>query len=120
MFDLEGRKLIVLTKEQSCQTTWTPDGQHVLWMETGGNGGTRVMTGRSDGSDRRLFMDLPGSYSHEYFPKLSNDGRWLIWGAAAEGHEHDRADYEVFLWQVGTPVEQTMRLTHHEGERPVA
>jgi hypothetical protein len=44
-------------------------------------------------------MDLPGAYSHEYFPKLSNDGRWLVWGAAAEGHEHDRADYEIFVWE---------------------
>ena len=44
-------------------------------------------------------MDLPGAYSHEYFPRVSNDGRWLVWGAAASGHEHDRADYEIFVWQ---------------------
>lgn len=115
VFDLEARALAVLTREQACQTTWAPDGQSLLWMETGGNGGTRVMTGRPDGSGRRVFMDLPGPYSHEYFPKLSNDGRWLAWGAAAEGHEHDRADYELFLWEVGTPVEQAVRLTHHPG-----
>jgi hypothetical protein len=84
-------------------------------METGGNGGTRVMSGEADGGGRRLFMDLPGPHSHEYFPKLSNDGRWLVWGAAAEGHEHDRADYEIFVWEFGAPSEQAVRLTHHPG-----
>ena len=60
-------------------------------------------------------MDLPGSYSHEYFPRVSSDGRWLVWGAAARGHEHDRADYEVFVWQIGQPVNEVVRLTHHPG-----
>ena len=61
------------------------------------------MIGDPEGSGRRVFMDLPGAYSHEYFPKLSNDGRWLVWGATAEGHEHDRADYEIFLGKSGPP-----------------
>ena len=38
-----------------------------------------------------------------------------IWGAAAEGHEHDRADYEIFVWRVGTPWEGATRLTYHTG-----
>jgi Tol biopolymer transport system component len=113
--ELGSRRLSVLTAEQACQTTWAPDGQRVLWIETGGSGGTRVMSGSPDGSDRRLLMDLPGAYSHEYFPKLSNDGHWLVWGAAAEGHEHDRADYEIFLWEIGRPWERVVRLTHHGG-----
>jgi dipeptidyl aminopeptidase/acylaminoacyl peptidase len=115
VFDPQARTVASLTREQACQTTWAPDGQSLLWMETGGNGGTRVMTGKPDGSGRRVFVDLPGAYSHEYFPKLSNDGRWLVWGASAEGHEHDRADYEIFVWEVGAPIEQAVRLTHHEG-----
>jgi dipeptidyl aminopeptidase/acylaminoacyl peptidase len=115
VLDLQTHDLAILTREQACETTWAPDGQSLLWVETGGNGGTRVMTGRPDGSGRRVFMDLPGPYSHEYFPKLSNEGRWLVWGAAAEGHEHDRADYEIFVWEVGSPVERALRLTFHEG-----
>ncbi len=115
VFDPAAGAGAILTREQACQTTWAPDGQSLLWMETGGNGGTRIMTGKPDGTGRRVFMDLPGAYSHEYFPKLSNDGRWLVWGAAAEGHEHDRADYEIFVWRVGTPVDTAVRLTHHEG-----
>jgi Tol biopolymer transport system component len=115
VLDLASRRLSVLTHEQACQTTWAPDDRRVLWVETGGAGGTRVMAASPDGSDRHVFMDLPGAYSHEYFPKLSGNGRWLVWGAAAEGHEHDRADYEIFLWEVGTPWERAVRLTHHAG-----
>jgi Tol biopolymer transport system component len=113
VLDLEARALAILTREQACQTTWAPDGRQVLWMETGGQGGTQIMSGSPDGTGRRTFMDLPGAYSHEYFPKLSNDGRWLVWGASATGHEHDRADYEIFLWRVGTPWDQAVRLTQH-------
>jgi Tol biopolymer transport system component len=115
VLDPAAHTLATLTTEQACETTWAPDGQSVVWMETGGNGGTRVMTGRADGTGRRVLVDLPGAYSHEYFPKLSNDGRWLVWGATAEGHEQDRADYEIFAWQIGTPIEQAVRLTHHAG-----
>ncbi len=115
VLDPDAHTLALLTREQACQTTWAPDGQSLLWMETGGNGGTQVMTGRPDGSGRRVFMDLPGPRSHEYFPKLSNDGRWLVWAATAEGHEHDRANYEIFVWEVGTPWETAVRLTHHPG-----
>jgi hypothetical protein len=115
VLDLTTRELAVLTREQACQPTWSRDGRLILWMETGGRGGTHIMASPSDERGRHVFMDLPGAYSHEYFPKLSNDGRWLTWGAAAEGHEHDRADYEIFVWEVGTPWESATRLTFHEG-----
>ncbi len=115
VFDLATRQLTLLTREQACQTTWAPDGRSVVWMETGGHGGTRVMTGQADGTGRHVFMDHPGAYGHSYFPKLSSDGRWLIWGAAAEGHEQDQADYEIFVWAVGAPWEQAVRLTYHPG-----
>ncbi len=115
VYQLGQRRLIPMTKEQACQIIWAPDGQTVAWIEVGGHGGTRIMAGQADGSGRRVLMDLPGAYAHHYFPKFSNDGRWLIWGAAAEGHEHDRADYEIFLWEIGTPWEQATRLTYHPG-----
>ena len=111
--DLGRSTLAILTREQACQTTWTPDGRGVVWIEAGGQGGTRVMTGTADGSERRVLMDLPGSRSHEYFPRLSNDGRWLVWAASADGHEHDRADYDIFVWEVGTPWGQAVRMTQH-------
>ena len=58
-------------------------------------------------------MDLPGRRSHEYFPRVSSDGKWLVWGATAKGHDHDIYDYELYLWQIGTPVKTAARLTYH-------
>jgi dipeptidyl aminopeptidase/acylaminoacyl peptidase len=115
VWDLETRAGTPVTRVQACQTTWAPDGERLLWIEAEGHGGTRVMFGRPDGRDRQVLIDLPGAMSHEYFPKLANDGRWLIWGASAGGHEHDRADYELFVWELGTPWDGAVRLTHHPG-----
>jgi Tol biopolymer transport system component len=114
VFDLQARTLTPLGPIRACQPSWAPDGQSLVWIEVEGQGGTRVMTGRPDGTDRRVLIDLPGSYSHEYFPKLSNDGHRLVWAASAGGHEHDRADYEIFVWEMGTPPEQAVRVTHHQ------
>lgn len=104
-----------LTDEQVCQTRWVPGTEDLLWVEPHGNGGTRIVRAAADASTREVFMDLPGDRSHEYFPNISDDGRWLVWGAAAEGHEHDRADYEIYVWQVGTPWEDAVRLTYYAG-----
>ncbi len=104
-----------LTQGQACQTTWVPGTHDLLWMDANGTGGTRIMRGPSDASSAEVFMDLPGPYSHEYFPILSDDGTWMVWGASTGGHEHDRADYEIFAWQVGQPWETAVRLTHYSG-----
>jgi dipeptidyl aminopeptidase/acylaminoacyl peptidase len=113
--DLGTRAITRLSPGQACQITWMPGSNDtLLWMEPEGNGGTQIVSG-GPGRPRQLFMDLPGSHSHEYFPRVSNDGRWLVWGAAASGHEHDRADYEIFVWPIGRPASEAIRLTHHEG-----
>jgi Tol biopolymer transport system component len=114
VIDLASHAVTRLSPGSACQVTWMPGSEALLWIESAGNGGTRVMTG-GPGRERGVFMDLPGAYSHEYFPRVSNDGRWLAWGAAARGHEHDRADYEIFVWQIGRPSSEIVRLTHHPG-----
>ena len=57
------------------------------------------------GGRAELWLDLPGELSHEYFPRQSADGRFLVFAASAGGreHEHDAGDYELFLWRVGDP-----------------
>lgn len=39
----------------------------------------------------------------------------MVWGATQRGHDHDIADYEIYLWQVGTPADSAVRLTFHSG-----
>ncbi len=96
-----------------CQITWVPSGQEVIWVDGGGNGGTQLLKSSILNPRQTIFMDLPGRYSHEYFPRLSPDGRWLVWAATAEGHEPDIVDYEIFLWKVGSPFSSTLRLTYN-------
>jgi hypothetical protein len=61
-------------------------------------------------------MDIPGRRSHEYFPKIDNSGKWMIWCATQYGHEHDIVDYEVFIWDVNTDKNKDpVRLTFHTG-----
>lgn len=95
----------------ACELTWFPDGERVAWIGGGGKGKTRVLTSPLTPVKISQLIDLPGDYSHEYFPRISPDGRWLIWGASAKGHEHDIADYELFLWPIGQPAKTAQRLT---------
>lgn len=106
-----------------CQINWTPDHSAIYWVHPTGNGGSRILKMPiTDGAppkdadvDDAEFMDLPGRRSHEYFPELSSDGKWLVWGITQRGHDHDTADYEIYLWEVGTPKEKAVRLTYNSG-----
>lgn len=107
-----------------CQIAWFPDGKRIYWMNPTGNGGSEVLsTDVKDGApvearprhaDLR-WVDLPGRRSHEYFPKVSADGKWLVWCATIYGHDHDIYDYEVFCWRISDPIEKAVRLTFHSG-----
>lgn len=112
--DLASRAFVRVSSGRACQLGWTPS-PGLVWVEPGGNGGTRIVSAGTSGAGQAVLMDLPGSRSHEYFPRISPDGVWLAWGAAARGHEHDRSDYEIFLWPIGRPVEEAVRLTHQPG-----
>jgi Tol biopolymer transport system component len=106
-----------------CQINWTPDQTGIYWVHPTGNGGSRILqmpiTAGAPPKDPSLddlqLMDLPGRRSHEYFPELSPDGKWLIWAATQRGHDHDTADYEIYLWQVGSSPDKAVRLTHNSG-----
>ena len=109
---------------EGCQINWSPAGGEVYWVHPTGNGGSRVLhmpikdgkAAKSDDDiDALTLIDIPGRRSHEYFPQLSADGHWLVWAATQRGHDHDIADYEIYLWQVGTPPEKAARLTWHSG-----
>lgn len=102
-----------LVSPSGCEATWRPDRREIVWVENGGRGGTRIMASPADRVQRTVFMDLPFSFSHEYFPRFSADGKWFIWGASEGEHEHDIADYEIYLWKVGRPWETAVRLTYN-------
>jgi Tol biopolymer transport system component len=109
---------------EGCQINWSPSGDEVYWVHPTGNGGSRVLhipikggkAAKSDDDiDALTLIDIPGRRSHEYFPQLSSDGKWLVWAATQRGHDHDIADYEIYLWEVGSTPEKAARLTWHSG-----
>ncbi|MGI9316692.1 MAG: hypothetical protein ACR2QW_05115, partial [bacterium] len=98
-----------------CELNWSSDGK---WLYQVGHGGRQeTMFYRIDPSTltAQPWLDLPGEFSHEYWPKDSNDGRFLVFGASRGDHEHDVADYELFLWPIDTALDNVIRLTFHSG-----
>lgn len=98
-----------------CQITWAPDGSFLYKVDHGGKQQNAIFRLDPATLKAQLWFDAPGAYSHEYFPKLDRTGRVLVYGASAGGHEHDTADYEIFLWPVDRPTGEVVRLTHHTG-----
>jgi len=99
-----------------CQVAFSPDRRSVYFVGHGGRQENALYT-LVPGDRSKLWLDLPGDLSHEYFPRQSADGRFLVFAASAGGrqHEHDASDYELFLWRSGDPAGQAVRLTHHTG-----
>jgi len=106
-----------------CQMTFFPNKHRVVRVNPTGNGGTELYAYDLDAAgkhgnlpaDQQKWIDLPGRRSHEYFPNISPDGKWLIWGATDRGHDHDIADYEVHLLRIGESADKAVRLTFHSG-----
>jgi len=119
---------IWFTSGGGCQFSFFPNSHKVVRVNQTGNGGTQIfafdlqpdgthgkISGNSiEGKDIRL-IDLPGRRSHEYFPRLSPKGDYLVWGATQFGHDHDLADYEILIWKLGEPWGNATRLTFHSG-----
>lgn len=98
-----------------CQLAFVPDGKWLVLVEGGGQMKNRICRVDREGRNLQTLIDMPLPWSHEYFPRVSNTGDLLVFGAAREGHEHDTADYEIFLWRLGTPPAQAARLSFHTG-----
>jgi hypothetical protein len=99
-----------------CQVAWSRDRRSLFFVGRGGRQQNALYT-LVPGGRPELWLDLPGALSHEYFPRQSPDGRFLVFAASAGGreHEHDAGDYELFLWRIGDPAGRAVRLTYHTG-----
>ncbi len=95
---------------EGCQLSWMPGYDQLVFTNHGRLGDNAFCTVRPDGSSVKTLLDLPTAYHHLYFPRFSEDGKWLIYGASKGAHKHDQADYDIFLWRVGTPHETIKHL----------
>lgn len=86
-----------------CELAWSPDSSYLYYVDHGGKMENAFYRVDPKTLKRELWFDSPTEYSHEYFPRVGNTGNILVFGASTGGHEHDRADYEIFVWEIGSP-----------------
>ncbi|MCB2216832.1 lysylphosphatidylglycerol synthase domain-containing protein [Desulfofustis glycolicus] len=100
---------------QGCQLSWGPGDRYLYKIDDSGRMGTSVHKIDAETMTASQWFDAHGDFSHEYFPRVAATGDVMVYGASAGGHEHDTADYEIFLWFIDRPTEETIRLSYHTG-----
>ncbi len=73
-----------------CQPGWFPGGQRVVHIiERAARGGTGIVARDLPGGEAAVLHDDAAPFGREYFPSVTPDGRWLLWGAYGAGpHDH--------------------------------
>jgi hypothetical protein len=102
-----------------CELNWNAKGNRLFQVHpsTGLDGSNRIVSVDKDSLELNTLIDLSGEFSHEYWPQESSNSEFMIFGASRSNkeHEHDVADYEIFLWKVGSQPHEATRLTFHTG-----
>jgi len=76
-----------------CMPQYRPDGSMIAWITSGYH---HVYLGTSDGKNQRPFeRSIPGR-PHSYFPKWSNDGKYIVF-AASPDPDRTASDYEIYI-----------------------
>jgi Tol biopolymer transport system component len=92
-----------------CMPQYRPDGAMITWITSGHH---HVYLGTPDGKNQRPFeRSIPGR-PHSYFPKWSNDGKYIVF-AASPNPDQTTSDYEIYIKSVQGG--KAVRLTFHPG-----
>jgi hypothetical protein len=99
-----------------CEGRFAPDGFFIYWVMTAGEFGRATLKGEIQ---KPLYKIGEAKYGHTYFPSLSKDMKYLIFGACPnDQHDQDTSDYEIFLMKMENlkPAWNVpMRLTYDPG-----
>jgi hypothetical protein len=113
--DLGGKHLPVLN---GCELAWNFDGTGLYQVSPdSADGSVHIVSVDPKTLVSENLINLEGDFTHEYWPKDSSNGEFMVFGASrgATQHEHDTQDYEIFLWRVGSQANTATRLTFHTG-----
>ena len=108
-------------KAGGCQMVWRKDQSGIntsdtpVWIDHPGRLKNAIYTFDEHVKGPVVLLDAEEPWSHEYFPRFTEGGRWLVYGASTGGHEQDSADYEIFLWDTADTNTPPARLTFHTG-----
>ncbi|MGD9497498.1 MAG: hypothetical protein AB7Y46_14450, partial [Armatimonadota bacterium] len=98
-----------------CEPGLTADGRFMYWVQ--GPRDFRVWD--TEGGEERTLLGTPPvePYNYTYFPTVSADQRWLLYGASPSQHDHNTSDYEVYLQPLDNlqPTGMPVRLTFTRG-----
>ncbi|MBD3180681.1 hypothetical protein GF312_00210 [Candidatus Poribacteria bacterium] len=81
-----------------CEGRFAPDGSFVYWVMTAGTFGRATLKGEVKDP---LYKIHETKYGHTYFPRLSRDMKYLVFGSCPNNeHNHDTSDYEIFVMKM--------------------
>lgn len=113
--DSNGKHRAVLN---GCELGWSFDGERLYQVNPGGpDGSLHIVSVDPLTLEHETLINLDGEFTHEYWPKDSSNGEYMVFGASRgkDQHEHDTQDYEIFLWKVGSEPNKATRMTFHTG-----
>ncbi len=101
-----------------CELAWSSDGRRLYQVNPGSpDGSLHIVSVDPDTLEHQTLINLTGEFTHEYWPKDSSNGQYMVFGASRgkHHHEHDTQDYEIFLWKIGSDPSKATRMTFHTG-----
>jgi WD40 repeat protein len=96
-----------------CESRFSEDGRYAYWVQ--GPKDFRVWDIAHNKEWQILGEPPTNPHNYTYFPTVSADNRWLVYGASPNQHDHDTSDYEVFIVELQNwkAVGQPVRLSWH-------
>ncbi|MEM9595831.1 MAG: LamG-like jellyroll fold domain-containing protein [Acidobacteriota bacterium] len=101
-YDADRRSALGRPNLGGCQPYFTHDGRFGFWI-AGAGGPLRAMELSSRRQTTVLAKGDPrlqADRRYLYFPMVSRDGLFLTYGASDGSHDHERADYDVFVAEI--------------------
>lgn len=98
-YDSERRTIDELQRLGGCQPYFTRDGRWGYWIAGAGGPIERIDLATREISTILAKSDprLPSDRGYLYFPMSSPDGLFFAWAASDGAHDHQSADYDVFV-----------------------
>ncbi len=84
---------------RGCEPAWYPDLKSAWIKKEGLKAGSGIMVYNPMSKKSSILLDNGPPLGHEYFPTISQDGRYLLYSAAPYNeHDHLSASYQLFIY----------------------
>ncbi len=94
-----------------CESRFTIDDKYLYWVQ--GPKDFRIWDMAADTEHEVLGTPDSAPHDYTYFPTISPDNRWILYGASPSQHDHTKSDYEVYAHELQDmkPIGKPVRLT---------